>query len=995
MTLHTAFFRPFCLCIAVLAMLCLWGTEGRLLAQNRPVYDYELRRLSIQEGTGSPIVNALCTDATGLLWIGTGWGLRYFDGFRVGHFEEEAPGHGTASEHIVNCLVSDTIHDNLVFVGTTKGIKVLDPSAGRFISGAELGFPEHFLDSCIYIAKGIGEFFWVLDRSNVYKMTKQSKRQYVCQRFSALPEPTITKVFTDPTHPDALWLQPYSHKIYYLNAQGIQTFSISFQELNQVPGLNQLIYTPKGIFGWDQLRNIFQIFPEQRRITQVNQTHQLYDFFPALKAVDDFVQQKTNLKCTLLAPDQQQILGTGSGLFILRPKVKYFHSVEPLVGEEIRGILTDSSGRWWVGTINGLYAGSLRHPAIKRYATRMVWDFLPLKNQVTVLVQEHREALSFWDFSRNAPASPPDKADWPAGWADISNALSICRDPEGSIWIGTYEELVCAPVPASDRFRNFVDAVTGAQPVFKQVRALLPDQQTGIWVGAENGLSRIVYNPGLKGYYTDTSVPNLNGIFISDLYRSSDQKLWIATKGKGVACLDLKDLRKEIQWYNTSNGLCSDLTSRIEGSHNDQVLWISTHNGLSRLDIANGSFHNYFEENGFPGIEFNSAASARFPDGTLLFGGVLGLVAFHPDSIPETNFHHKTILSVVKTFDHNSGLWQTLHFSPEKGIQLPPYPEYVEFHLGSTEYLNPAKIRFRYRFHGLSELWTYTSGESELKFVRLAPGQYGLEVQAIPADGRFAQPILVPVFVATPFYESWWFKLICLAGIIGIAYTAYLYRLRQLLKEQQIRRQIADDLHDDIGNKLNLIGILAQKIGKTQPENASPHSDMSKLTELSRNALRSLHTMIWSVDSKKDRLSSLITRMQDFADGYLHPLGIKFRFEVKEPIPLRNIDLNARHHIILIYQELLTNMVKYTHPVLIHIRVSLEKDSLKLQISNQHQASTDPDFSVHSAKRGLGSIERRLNRIRGKFSWIETSEVQQEIMLIVPRIFNNPGRMRF
>lgn len=995
MTLNTPFFRLFSLRLAVIAMLCLWGTRGGLLAQGRPVYDYELRRLSVQEGMATQFVNAICTDATGLLWIGTGKGVRYFDGFRVGRFEEETQRYGTTSEYIVNCLVSDTIHDNLVFAGTTQGVKVIDPSAGRFISGVELGLPEHFLDSCIYIAKGVGEFFWLLDRTNVYKMTQTGKRQYTCQRFSALPELISPKVITDPSHPDAIWLLPASHEIYYLNTQGIQIFSIISQERNQVPGLNQLIYTPKSIFAWDQLRNVYQIFPEQKRITQVNKTHRLYDFFPALKAVDDFVQQKTNLKCTLLTPDQQQILGTGSGLFILRPKLKYFQSVEPLVGEEIRGILTDSSGHWWVGTINGLYAGSLHHPAVKRYATRMVWDFLPLKNHVTVLVQEHRQAFGFWDFSQNAPAPPPDKAEWPAGWTDISNALSICRAPDGSIWIGAYERLVCASVPASDRFRDYVDAGTGIQPEFKQVRALLPDERTGIWVGAENGLSRIVYNPSLNGYSTDTSVPNLNGIFISDLYRTGDQKLWIATKGKGLACLDLKDLRKEIQWYNTSNGLCSDLTSRIEGSHHDQVLWISTHNGLSRLDIASGTFHNYFEESGFPGNEFNSAASSRFPDGSLLFGGVLGLVAFHPDSIHETNFHHKTIISVAKTFDRRSGLWQTLYLSQEKGIQLPPYPEYVEFHLGSTEYLNPAKIRFRYRLHGLSELWTYTSGESELKFVRLAPGQYVLEVQAIPADGHFGQPVFLPVFVATPFYESWWFKLLFLAGIIGIAYAAYLYRLRQLLKEQQIRRQIADDLHDDIGNKLNLIGILAQKIAKTQPENASPHSDMSKLTELSRNALRSLHTMIWSVDSKKDRLSSLITRMQDFADGYLHPLGIKFRFEVKEPIPLRNIDLNARHHIILIYQELLTNMVKYTHPVLIHIRVSLEKDALKLQISNQHQASSDPDFSVHSAKRGLGSIERRLNRIRGQFSWIETSEVQQEITLIVPRIFNSPGRMRF
>jgi signal transduction histidine kinase len=91
----------------------------------------------------------------------------------------------------------------------------------------------------------------------------------------------------------------------------------------------------------------------------------------------------------------------------------------------------------------------------------------------------------------------------------------------------------------------------------------------------------------------------------------------------------------------------------------------------------------------------------------------------------------------------------------------------------------------------------------------------------------------------------------------------------------------------------------------------------------------------------------------------------------------------------MIYQELLTNMVKYTHPALISIAIKLEQGTMYLHLINQHNPSTDPAFSAVSANRGLASIERRLSRIGGKFTWTETSETRQEIILVVPRIFKH------
>jgi hypothetical protein len=569
--------------------------------------------------------------------------------------------------------------------------------------------------------------------------------------------------------------------------------------------------------------------------------------------------------------------------------------------------------------------------------------------------------------------------------------LTLCRDVKGAIWAGTSSQIKWAQPQRPYHFQDFVDPRTGKTLKAVYVRALIPDSRSGIWAGSEDGLIRIVYNESLQRYETDPSIQHLDGITISDLYIDRRQQLWIATKGKGIARLDLAHPEHGLKWYNDTDGLCNNFICRIEGSHHDSILWISTHNGLSRFNPQSGIFHNFYEDSGFPGNEFNSAASASFPDGTLLFGGVTGLIQFHPDAIPAYDFQYQTILSSARIYDKHSGALSTIPLTPATELRLPPYPEYIEFQLGSTEFVMPEKMHFRYRLHGLSELWTNTSGEHDVKFIRLAPGSYSFEVQATHLDGHFGKPILIPLFVATPYYETWWFKAVLVAFIIGLAYGAYRYSLQQNLRAQQIRRQIADDLHDDIGNKLNIIGILVQKIvnGRSTPDPATAkNSDMVKLVEVSRNALRSLHTMIWSVDSEKDRLSILISRMQDFADDYLLPLNIPYRFDVMELLPDRDIDLAARYHTILIYQELLTNMVKYTNPTLITISLRLETDhTLRLVLTNDHFQTSDPSNSGVSGHRGLESIERRLSRINGKIIWTENSNTQQIITLLIPRIF--------
>jgi signal transduction histidine kinase len=91
----------------------------------------------------------------------------------------------------------------------------------------------------------------------------------------------------------------------------------------------------------------------------------------------------------------------------------------------------------------------------------------------------------------------------------------------------------------------------------------------------------------------------------------------------------------------------------------------------------------------------------------------------------------------------------------------------------------------------------------------------------------------------------------------------------------------------------------------------------------------------------------------------------------------------------MIYQEVLTNMVKYTHPKHITININLEQETLYLEITNKFESSITLGHDTTSANRGISSIERRTNRINGKFSWTESTEGFQTTHLEVPNIFKS------
>ncbi len=880
--------------------------------------------------------------------------------------------------------------EGVIFVSTKAGAKLIDLQSNMLAKASDYGIPDTLYSGFSQIVAGGDGVFWGLRQNTVFTIKKLGARKYSCQPWFDIPgHSTPNKIVADPADPDAVWILWPDWEVWRARPHDIKKYSIPKPSTGLAEeGLIQLCFSAKGLIGWDLLQNIYQFDPRKNTFKKAKKGLKLSDYFPDLSAVDFAMRQKGVLRCYLSLDISQTVLGTTLGLFIVRKRNTHFKTLDALREVEIRGINIDSSGNWIVGAYPGVYTGKLGQPKFNFQPTKMpIWAFLPLQKNTWLLGLEANAGLQLWNpgtqkfFDTEMVQRMPNPK-------DFEGVLSLIKDCYGIKWAGSFHNLSYCTSDNPIIFQPYRAPVTGQALKFHHYRAILSAKDSSLWLGVDEGLFRMRYKPNFRQYQLEKPTSYIGKVLVSDLYEDRFGNIWVATKGLGLAKYD--NASGEIKWFSLEAGICDTMLCRIESSNHDSVLWISTHNGLSRFEVSTQIFHNFYEESGFPGNEFNSAASTRHKDGTLFFGGINGLIYFHPDSIPWENYLYNTTVPFIHIYDKKADTQITLNGSSTK-IHLDPYLDLIEFALGSNEMIQPNKIRYRFRLLGLSDNWAYITGDNKVKYVRLPPGNYDFQVQAVPLEGHFGNIFSLNVLVATPYYESWWFRALLLGAGVLLVFAAYQYRLRQILKEQLIRQQVADDLHDDIGNKLNIIGILTQKVAgffKKSDMPLPPDNAIKNLLELSRDAQLSLTTMIWSVDPKKDKMANLIDRMQDFADDYVRPLLPQFYFKASISFPDRDIDLRVRHHLMLIYQELLVNMIKHTRPSRIDVEVRLfDGHKLSLSISNLHQKVQTQAYNTTSGNRGQSTLNRRLKEINATIEYLQEESTFQKIRVEVPDVF--------
>ncbi|MEP6712217.1 MAG: histidine kinase, partial [Ferruginibacter sp.] len=219
---------------------------------------------------------------------------------------------------------------------------------------------------------------------------------------------------------------------------------------------------------------------------------------------------------------------------------------------------------------------------------------------------------------------------------------------------------------------------------------------------------------------------------------------------------------------------------------------------------------------------------------------------------------------------------------------------------------------------------------------------------------------------------------VAMLALMGVWLAVNRYRLRQRMKELELRNQIAADLHDEVGSSLSSIHMLSQMAA--QPGNEATHRDI--LSRMSTNAKETMDKMgdiVWMIKPGETEAGGLKQRMERFAYEICSSKNIEVNMQL-EDLEKTKLSMEQRKNIYLIFKEALNNAVKYSGTEKIEITSTLQNNQLTLQVKDFGKGF---DSSIVKKGNGLDNMQHRAKELNGSVGVIADAGTMIELQLPV------------
>lgn len=174
-----------------------------------------------------------------------------------------------------------------------------------------------------------------------------------------------------------------------------------------------------------------------------------------------------------------------------------------------------------------------------------------------------------------------------------NNVRQVCEDGSGNLFVGTFAGLSLLNVE-THKFTHYHYELKRAAFNIRSIITMMRDHQGTLWIGTfYEGLH--CYNMEYdiyRYYYPAKDVPNrLSSPIVSAIAEDSKGTIWIGTEGGGLNSLDVTS--RQIRSYGKGSSgynLSSDVIKSLLYEPEDDVLWVATlYDGVNRIDLRRGT----------------------------------------------------------------------------------------------------------------------------------------------------------------------------------------------------------------------------------------------------------------------------------------------------------------------------------------------------------------------------------------------------------------------
>lgn len=182
------------------------------------------------------------------------------------------------------------------------------------------------------------------------------------------------------------------------------------------------------------------------------------------------------------------------------------------------------------------------------------------------------------------------------------------------------------------------------------------------------------------------------------------------------------------------------------------------------------------------------------------------------------------------------------------------------------------------------------------------------------------------------------------------------------LKLRELRKELAQDFHDEMGNKLASISMNASLLRDENDFSSKDEGALNHIYRKSSELYSVSRDFIWSIDSDNSNLEKIFVYITDFGNDLFENNKVDFEssFEINAD---HRFEFDVRHsrHIILLLKEAITNAFKYSKGTKVNFRIGLEDEKVVFSVEDDGIGFdlNDPQLRVN----GLQNIQSRANRM--------------------------------
>jgi ligand-binding sensor domain-containing protein/signal transduction histidine kinase len=905
-------------------------------------YDgYRFTSFTTSEGLAGNFVSSLMQDSWGNLWVGSqGGGASKYDGQ---HFTNYTTAQGLASND-VRCMIQDK-SGNIWFGTAAGGLSKYDGKTFTNYTTAQ-GLGNNSVNR---IAQDKAGNFWFGTNAGVSKYDGNKFTNYTTM--DGLAGNAVSCIVQDKA--GNLWFGTY--------ANGISKYDGSkFTNYTKKQGLAEnnitnILKDKAGNLWFTSYGGVIKY--EGNGLTSYTTAHGL----------------ASNMVFTILQDNGGNLWFCTYDGGVSRYNGKSFTNytaAQGLADNRVWNMLEDRAGNIWFATDKG---GASKFDG-KRFTNYTSEQGLA-SNGISCIAQD--KAGNIW-FGTSEGASKYDGKSFTnyttAQGLVGNNVMRIVQDKAGNLWFATHDDGV-----SKYDGNQFTKYTTAQGLVSNKVYNLISDKAENIWVGTNAGVSKYD-GKSFTNYTTEQGL--------------SDNYIWAM----------VEDKQRDMIWFGTNQGLSGlKENSSTTGNPRQNVFENFTKNtgypikgvGAGALLVDNkgilwvGSGQNEL-------IRFDYAAVNK---NTVAFNLKIQTVKVNNEPVCWNNLLRKqqvnktdslTILNEMITSFGKVLSPAILDSMAQKygDIQLggvtPFYPVPINLVLPYKDNsitidfvaIEPAlqkQVKYQYKLEGYSKDWSPLSNNSAAVFGNMKAGDYNFKLRAVSPFGVWSETTY-PFKVLPPWWATWWAYgfYALLAG--GVGYTLYRNHIQSLKSKQaekikaivatqeEERKRISKDLHDDIGARLTNINILSalcqQKIN--EPQEASDY--LKRISSEIQTSAEALDDIVWSMDGKNDLMEEVTARMRRYASDVFDRTAIRYSLQADETYLPAKLSMGKRRDLFFVFKEAITNIQKHAMATEVIINITEKDNNLLMQVADNGSGF---DVAMPTHRNGLKNMQQRMQKWNG------------------------------